>query len=193
MPGNNAATPALLFGSVKTQQRKREGGGEEDVEEEEEESFLELSLEDINDVPARLLFFEATLGSFSSDIILRKSLTGLHAEDSYLGVLMGPGLKAHEELAAILCVQWLHVRCLAISSKEMSWSLIAELALPFRNGGQEEAERLLTFLVPALDSLLSPKLQARIAGFLADAFFLFSGRAKTVVDAMSLSCAFQKS
>ena len=158
---------------------KRKSGDEDDVD--DEDAFMELSLAEVSDASERLASLEVDFDLFSDVVASRKGLTGIRS-DAYLNALMGPGVALDisfggtsaglrsEEFVGLLRVQWLHVRCLAITSKETREDLITSIASSFAVNGREGAECLFLATLPCLECI-SPKLQARIAGFLADAFF----------------------
>ena len=152
-----------------------------DEEEEDEDAFIEVNLSEINGASKHLALTEAILAPFIDGLVSRKSVKG-NITDSYLKTLMGTDFvsdnadkqsslpSGSQELICLLRVQWLHVRCLAITSKETREYFVSELASSLAFNGRESAETLLLTTLACFGSL-PPKLQARVAGFLASAFF----------------------
>ena len=153
----------------------------DEVEEEDEDAFTEVNFLEIRGACEHLTSVEAILGPFTDEITTRRSIQG-NVTDTYLNTLMridldsdiafNPSLlfSGSQELVCLLRVQWLHVRCLAITSKETREHFVSALAASLAASSRDHAENLVLTTLACMNSL-PPKLQARIAGFIASAFF----------------------
>ena len=144
-----------------------DGTDDGDADEQEDESD---GLKPNEGTALRLGKLEALFAPVLEDI--DRCSRGHSSKDGYISLVFGDGSPAlWGDLGVLLRLQWLHVRCLAIASKDGREALRADLVAAF--GASRDAKALLVATLPSLGHRalgLPGKLQGRMAAFMGSAF-----------------------